>query len=152
MKHFPILSVLVSALALNAAIAAAEPDGGHQERRQAHKERMQEQFGITDEQFELVPENVRDVQDRIALVGGLARHPHAATFAAGRLAHEPELVGTGDGGRVDLDELAVGVGGTLLVDGRGGRAGQCSGPASSGSGDTGGAQARGAGGKHISCL
>ncbi len=56
MKHIPILSVLLGALALNAAVATAEPDGNHQQRHQAHKERMQEQFGITDEQFEQMHE------------------------------------------------------------------------------------------------
>ncbi len=56
MKHIPILSVLLGALALNVAVATAEPDGNHQQRHQAHKERMQEQFGISDEQFEQMHE------------------------------------------------------------------------------------------------
>ena len=56
MKHLPILAALIGALALNAAIATAGPDGDRQQRHQAHKERMQEQFGITDEQFEQMHE------------------------------------------------------------------------------------------------
>ena len=56
MKHLAILSALIGALALNAAIATAQPEGEHKQRHQAHKERMQEQFGITDEQFEQMHE------------------------------------------------------------------------------------------------
>ena len=47
----------------------------------------------------------------------LARNPDAAAFAAGRLGHQAQLVFAGDGGGVDLDELAVGVVGALLVEG-----------------------------------
>ena len=56
MKHIPLISALVGALALNAVIAVAEPEGDHKQRHQAHKARMQEQFGITDEQFERMHE------------------------------------------------------------------------------------------------
>ncbi len=52
-----------------------------------------------------------------ALVVLVAGDPDAAAFAAGRLGHEAELVFAGDGGGVDLDELAVGVVGALLVEG-----------------------------------
>ncbi len=53
----------------------------------------------------------------------LARHPDAAPFAAGRFAHQPQLVGAGDGGGVDLDELAVGVLDAGLDGAAGGAAG-----------------------------
>ena len=56
-------------------------------------------------------------------VAGLLRHPDAPALAARRLGHQPQLVQAGDGGRVDLDELAVGVPRPLLVDRRGRRAG-----------------------------
>ena len=46
---------------------------------------------------------------RVARILRLARHPHAAPFAAGRFAHQPQLVGAGNGRGMDLDELAVGV-------------------------------------------
>ncbi|MCU1226923.1 MAG: hypothetical protein JWQ42_5016 [Edaphobacter sp.] len=55
---------------------------------------------------------------RCALVVLVPGDPDAAAFAAGGLGHEAELVFAGDGGGVDLDELAVGVEGTLLVEGR----------------------------------
>ena len=57
MKHIPVFSVLIGALALNATIAMAQAEeGDHNKRHQAHKERMQEQFGITDDQFEQMRE------------------------------------------------------------------------------------------------
>ena len=46
---------------------------------------------------------------RRARVVRLARHPHAAPFAAGAFAHQPQLVGAGNGRRMHLDELAVAV-------------------------------------------
>ena len=52
-----------------------------------------------------------------ALVLCVLRDPDAAAFAARALGDEAELVGAGDGRRVDLDELAVRVDGALLVDG-----------------------------------
>ena len=52
-----------------------------------------------------------------ALVVLVAGHPDAAAFAAGGFGHEAELVFAGDGGGMDLDELAVGVVGALLVEG-----------------------------------
>src|SRR5207253_969402 len=58
-----------------------------------------------------------------ALVGLVTGNPDAATFAAGRLGHEAELVFAGDGGGVHLDEFAVGVEGSLLVEGGLGGAG-----------------------------
>ena len=51
-----------------------------------------------------------------ALVVLVLGDPDAAAFAAGGLGHEAELVFAGDGGGVDLDELAVGVVGALLVE------------------------------------
>ena len=54
---------------------------------------------------------------RARLSSWSCRNPDAAAFAAGRLGHEAQLVFAGDGGGVDLDELAVGVVGALLVDG-----------------------------------
>ena len=57
MKHIPLLSTLIAALALSAAMAIAHPEDGERSgRHQAHKERMQEQFGITDDQFEQMRE------------------------------------------------------------------------------------------------
>ncbi len=50
-----------------------------------------------------------------ALVVLVFGDPDAAAFAAGGLGHKAELVFAGDGGGVDLDELAVGVEGSLLV-------------------------------------
>ena len=58
-----------------------------------------------------------------ALVVLVLGDPDAAAFAAGGLGHEAELVFAGDGGGVDLDELAVGVVGALLVEGGLGGAG-----------------------------
>ena len=60
---------------------------------------------------------------RGALVVLVFGDPDAAAFAAGGLGHEAELVFAGDGGGVDLDELAVGVVGALLVEGGLGGAG-----------------------------
>ncbi len=55
--------------------------------------------------------------DLAARLSFLSRgNPDAAAFAAGGLGHEAELVFAGDGGGVDLDELAVGVEGALLVE------------------------------------
>ncbi len=48
--------------------------------------------------------------------------PDAAAFAADRFGHQAQLVLAGDGRRVHLDELAVGVEGALLIDGAGRRA------------------------------
>ncbi len=58
-----------------------------------------------------------------ALVVAVLGDPDAAAFAAGGLGHEAELVFAGDGGGVDLDELAVGVVGALLIEGGLGGAG-----------------------------
>ena len=56
-----------------------------------------------------------------ALLLRVLGHPDAAALAAHALGDEAQLVGTGDGGGMDLDELAVRVAGALLVDGaRGG--------------------------------
>ncbi len=52
---------------------------------------------------------------RIAVVAGLPRHPHTPALAAGRLAHEPALVRAGNGRRVHLDHLAIGVPRARLV-------------------------------------
>ena len=56
-------------------------------------------------------------RDRLrgALVAARAWHPNASPFAARGLRHQAELVGCGDGGRMDLDELAVRVPRPLLV-------------------------------------
>ncbi len=45
-------------------------------------------------------------------------NPDATAFAAGRLRHQTELIFARDRGGVNLDELAVGVVGALLVEGR----------------------------------
>src|SRR5258706_13963844 len=47
----------------------------------------------------------------------ILRYPDAAALAAHALGDEAQLVGARDGGRVDLDELAVRVARTLLIDG-----------------------------------
>ena len=52
---------------------------------------------------------------RCALVVLVLGDPDAAAFAARGLGHQAELVVAGDAGGVDLDELAVGVVGALLV-------------------------------------
>src|SRR4051794_38851773 len=54
---------------------------------------------------------------RAASVGGVSRHPNTSAFAAGRFAHQPKFVLTGDGSRMHLDEFAVRVSRTLLVTG-----------------------------------
>ena len=46
---------------------------------------------------------------RIARVLRLARHPHAAPFAASAFAHQTQLVGAGNRRRMDLNELAIAV-------------------------------------------
>ncbi len=51
---------------------------------------------------------------RSALILRVLGHPDASPLAARALADETQLVGARDGGRVDLDELAVGVDGSLL--------------------------------------
>ena len=53
----------------------------------------------------------------------LARHPHPAAFAASAFAHQSELVGAGNGGRMDLDELGVAVFRAGLEGAAGGAAG-----------------------------
>ncbi len=53
---------------------------------------------------------------RGARVVGISGNPDAAAFAAGRFAHQAELVFTGDGSGVDLDEFAVGVIHALLKE------------------------------------
>ncbi len=52
------------------------------------------------------------------LVARDAGNPDPAPLAAGRLRHEAEFVFTGDAGGVNLDELAVGIVGALLKQGR----------------------------------
>ncbi len=71
---------------------------------------------------EVPPLGVGDLTRR-ASVTLFARHPDAAAFAAGRLAHEAKLVGAGDGRRMHLDELAVGVLDAGLVGAGAGAAG-----------------------------
>src|SRR6266404_4431781 len=53
---------------------------------------------------------------RIALVARSLRNPDASAFAASRLRHEAELVFSGNGSRVDLDELPVRVVAALLIE------------------------------------
>ena len=55
----------------------------------------------------------------------IAWNPNSSAFAAGRFAHQPQFVFAGDGRRMDLDKLAVGVPGTLLITCRRRRAGAC---------------------------
>src|SRR5262249_14185998 len=76
----------------------------------------------------------------IAAVFGILRNPYTASFAARALGDEAQLVGPGDRGRVDLDELAVGVDGPLSIGrrSRGPRANDAvGGPAEDDAGPTG---------------
>ena len=54
----------------------------------------------------------------VALVAWLSRDPHPATFAAGRLRHQSQLVFARNARRVNLDELAVSVVSALLIERR----------------------------------
>src|ERR1700730_3927410 len=51
---------------------------------------------------------------RGTLVARILRHPNASTLAARRLAHQAKLVFARDGGRMNLNELTVGVVNALL--------------------------------------
>src|SRR5690606_680423 len=57
---------------------------------------------------------------RMATILGILRNPNAAALATRALRDEAQLVGAGDGGRVDLDELAVSVDGALPIRRSGG--------------------------------
>src|SRR5258706_9665006 len=59
----------------------------------------------------------------MAAVAGLARHPHAAAFAAARFADQSALVLAGDGRRMDLNKLAVAIACPGLIAARGRPAG-----------------------------
>ena len=52
---------------------------------------------------------------RIPWVLRLPRHPHSPPLAAGAFAHESQLVGPGDRGGMDLDELTVAIRGSSLI-------------------------------------
>jgi len=54
--------------------------------------------------------------ERATRLSFLSREPRCGRLAAGGFAHEAELVVAGDAGGMDLDELAVGVDRSLLVE------------------------------------
>ena len=72
--------------------------------------------------FEEVPALGLGDGRRLAFIILRLRHPHAPALAARRLGHQTQLVLAGDRGRVDLNELAVGVARALLIARRDGRA------------------------------
>ena len=55
---------------------------------------------------------------RIAFVAGSFRDPDASAFSAGRFRHQAQLVFAGDASGMDLNELAVGVIASLLIQRR----------------------------------
>ncbi len=53
---------------------------------------------------------------RIAFIACRLRNPDASAFAARRFRHQPQLVFAGNAGRMHLNEFAVGVVATLLIE------------------------------------
>src|SRR5580704_5774476 len=73
--------------------------------------------------FEEVPALALRDRQRIAFVTRRLRNPNPSTFAARRLRHEPQFIFAGDASRMNLDELAIAVETSLLIEGRLRRAG-----------------------------
>ncbi len=71
---------------------------------------------------EVIPLGLGNLLGRARILR-LTRHPHTASLAAGAFAHQPQLVGSGNGRGVHLDELGIAVLGSRLVGAAGGAAG-----------------------------
>src|SRR5581483_9876244 len=67
--------------------------------------------------FEEVPALLFGNGFRIAIVPRLLGNPYASAFTAGRFGHQPQLVFSRNRSGMDLDELTIGVEGSLLVKG-----------------------------------